>query len=515
MKRKIKFLLILTLLFSFILRFYKFDQTLRFDADEAMAYLIAERIIEDKFLLLVGPFTSLGQSVNVVPPTYYYLITFLYWLFRSAIAVTFVFLLIEIAAVYFIFRFGQLLTGARTGMLSALYFAVSSSMISYSRDIWMPYRLPFFIAVSFYLIFLSSLKKSGRLLLLSLIFYVISLMYISSLLLFLPFIVLYLQAYKKINHKEKIYKGLLQIIFALFLFYLPVFLFEIRNNYPFLDFIRNISTSNQNLITFGFENYISSLTANIKLFIRSIIAADFNFLPLIFLFLTLFIYSCSNKEIKFKKEILIILTVFSSGFLLSGFYGGKILIYHLAPLYPFFFILSAYITSVINTALLKKFSIANFTVFTIILFFILKYFIGNFLAENSRFNNLSGYHNRNQGFYMEAQYILQSSENKGFNIFTVTPDDKTGYHTTSYYYVLNKFSEINRIPFNNAGNWLNPFPAEKKELLFLICKNYNATEKLQDDQCLDETENIIEVKRGNVVEKKYMIYDIVYKIKTN
>ena len=159
-RRKTLFFLLLILLLAYVLRIYKFNQTLKLDADVGMAYLIAERIIREKFLLLVGPTTSFGETVNIVPPTYYYLITFLYWLFRSDLVVTFIFMLMEVISVYLIFLLGKILDNTRTGLISALFYSTSSAMIGYSRHIWEPYRLPFFITLSFYLLFLSLKKNS-------------------------------------------------------------------------------------------------------------------------------------------------------------------------------------------------------------------------------------------------------------------------------------------------------------------------------------------------------------------
>src|SRR3990167_5640100 len=120
-RRKTLFFLLLILLLAYVLRIYKFNQTLKLDADVGMAYLIAERIIREKFLLLVGPTTSFGETVNIVPPTYYYLITFLYWLFRSDLVVTFIFMLMEVISVYLIFLLGKILDNTRTGLISALF----------------------------------------------------------------------------------------------------------------------------------------------------------------------------------------------------------------------------------------------------------------------------------------------------------------------------------------------------------------------------------------------------------
>ena len=146
-KCKIKTGLILFFILSLaiLLRFYNFSDILNLNADVSMAYLIAERIIKEKYILLVGPITSFGEKVNAVPPTYYYLITLLYWLVKSDAAVTFVFAQLEVLSVLFIFLLGKEIDSVRTGLLSSFFYAISYTMIGYSRNIWEPYRLPFFM----------------------------------------------------------------------------------------------------------------------------------------------------------------------------------------------------------------------------------------------------------------------------------------------------------------------------------------------------------------------------------
>src|SRR3989338_7891669 len=304
-KKKSKFFLILILILSFLLRFFKFNQSMQLDADVGMAYLIAERIINEKYLLLVGPITSFGETINVVPPTYYYLITFLYWLFRSDLAVTFILMLTEILAVYFIFHLGKILAGVRTGLFAAFFYATSSIMIGYSHHIWEPYRLPFFVTLSFFLLFLSQIKKSKWVLYLSALFFVVSLMYISTFLILPSFLFLYIFTYKKINGDKKIILGFLPLFLLLIIFYSPVIFYEKQHSFPTLKFLANLTGSESNFISFYSGNYLNSLSTHLKLFLFSIVDTDFYY----YLFLTLipifffFLYH-RNKILNLNSKLL-------------------------------------------------------------------------------------------------------------------------------------------------------------------------------------------------------------------
>src|SRR3989344_8690772 len=87
MNKTVIYLLILILLLGVFLRFYNFSGTLVLSADQAVAYLLADRIINNNHILLLGPLTSLWK-VNLLSPTYYYIITIFYFIFRSELLVS-------------------------------------------------------------------------------------------------------------------------------------------------------------------------------------------------------------------------------------------------------------------------------------------------------------------------------------------------------------------------------------------------------------------------------------------
>ena len=513
-RRKTLFFLLLILLLAYVLRIYKFNQTLKLDADVGMAYLIAERIIREKFLLLVGPTTSFGETVNIVPPTYYYLITFLYWLFRSDLVVTFIFMLMEVISVYIIFLLGKILDNTRTGLISALFYSTSSAMIGYSRHIWEPYRLPFFITLSFYLLFLSLKKNSGQLLLLSGFFYAVSLMYISSFLVFPFFLALFIYCSIKINAGKSKIRSIFQFLLILFLFYSPVIFFESRNGFPFINFLSGFFNQDSNFIRLESGHFLNSLATHGELFLNSVFKTDsltylipYLILPFVFLILNL-------RRIKtLNRKISVILIMFSAGFLLTGFYGKAIYVHRLASLYPMFFIISAYPVTFLNRFLFRRSGLTGLLVFFIIMIPLSKYLISNSLAESNRMRNLSLYQKRYEGYFKVAEYILKSEGIINFNLFVMTPKDKIGYDTTSYYYALLKQSGINFADYNQAGNWIKVSPDYNKGWLYLICKDYNNSDySRQNDRCFEEFNNITRIKRSGYTEKKYILNDIIYKI---
>src|SRR3989338_8141191 len=123
LKKRLLILMLIIALGSF-LRLFKFMETFNFGADAAYAYILAKRIIEDKYILLLGPITSL-HGVNILAPTYYYIITLLYFIFRgNEVLVTLIFTLAGIMSLYLIYLVGKELFNAKTGLLAALLMAV-------------------------------------------------------------------------------------------------------------------------------------------------------------------------------------------------------------------------------------------------------------------------------------------------------------------------------------------------------------------------------------------------------
>src|SRR3989338_5398907 len=127
-------------------------------------------------------------------------------------------------------------------------------MIGYSHHIWEPYRLPFFITLSFFLLFLSQIKKSKWVLYLSALFFFVSLMYISTFLTLIPIFFFFLYHRNKIlNLNSK----LLWLLLALSLGFLlsglygkEIFVHRLSSLYPLFFLIVSYFLSLLNRLSF-------------------------------------------------------------------------------------------------------------------------------------------------------------------------------------------------------------------------------------------------------------------------
>ena len=200
--KKSTFLIFSIIILASIIRLFKFQNTLNMDTDQAMAYILANHILNYKHMLLVGPITTFWE-VNILPPTYYYLVTFLFWLFRKEILVSLSFAFTGILTVYLIYLLSNDYFDKKTALLTSLLFSFSYSMVEYSREIWEPHLVPLFVIIALY--FLSLLIKKGKLIFyhLSVISFMISFMYISSFTIFLPYLFILFKALSEFLKSRK------------------------------------------------------------------------------------------------------------------------------------------------------------------------------------------------------------------------------------------------------------------------------------------------------------------------
>ena len=130
MSRKSLWLLTLLILTGTFLRLFKFDHTLLLESDQAMAFLLANRIINFGHILLVGPNTSF-YGVNILPPTYYYIVTLIYFFWRSELGVSLAFTFIGIMSIPLIFLLAkEMALSAKTALIAAFFYTFSFTLIT-------------------------------------------------------------------------------------------------------------------------------------------------------------------------------------------------------------------------------------------------------------------------------------------------------------------------------------------------------------------------------------------------
>src|SRR3989344_654703 len=202
MKTKSLILLFLIIQLAMFLRLYKISDTINLSTDQTAAYLIVDRMINDKKILLVGPLTSIWQA-NLLPPTYYYIIAGLYSVSTNELFIPFVFSLLNTLTTILIFLTGTLVFRTRAGLISAFLFAVSEVMVWYGRDFWEHYLVPFFVALSILFIFVADKKRNPYFLHSSLIVFFLTFLYVSSVLMLPVYFYIFMITAGKIYSSKK------------------------------------------------------------------------------------------------------------------------------------------------------------------------------------------------------------------------------------------------------------------------------------------------------------------------
>src|SRR3990167_6345444 len=131
---KLSALIVLVLLAAF-LRLYQIDRYMQFQGDEGRDALVLWKLVVEKKLTLIGPGTSVGHMYN--GPLYYYLILPSFVLAGLSPVGPSVFVaLIGVATVLMIYLIGREWFSPMAGSTAAILYALSPTVIIYSRSSW-------------------------------------------------------------------------------------------------------------------------------------------------------------------------------------------------------------------------------------------------------------------------------------------------------------------------------------------------------------------------------------------
>lgn len=149
-KNKTEFIILVAiLLLASILRLYKIDQYLTFLGDEGRDVIIVRRFLVYGDIFLIGPGTSIGNMY--LGPLYYYMMAPPLWLFNySPVGPAVMIAVLSIITVWFVYYvcrewfYSKEHSGKVAGLIAAFLYAISPTVIIYSRSSWNPNIMPFF-----------------------------------------------------------------------------------------------------------------------------------------------------------------------------------------------------------------------------------------------------------------------------------------------------------------------------------------------------------------------------------
>ena len=146
--REAIFLSIIILVGAF-LRLYRISEYMIFLGDEGRDAIIVRRLLVNFDPILIGPRTSIGDMY--LGPLYYYLIAIPLLLANFSPVGPSVFVaLLGVVTIFFIWYVTREWFGWLAGGLSALLYAISPVVITYSKSSWNPNVMPFFALLSIY-----------------------------------------------------------------------------------------------------------------------------------------------------------------------------------------------------------------------------------------------------------------------------------------------------------------------------------------------------------------------------
>lgn len=233
--KKIKYLLHneyfwlgLILALGAFLRLWQIEPLQYFTYDQARDYLIIKKMIVDGKFTLVGP-TVLTPGVFLPPFYYYSLIPFL-WLFNfRLIGPDLYTAFLGIGAILVFYLLVKDLFGKNSALLSSLIFSANPYLIQVSRHAWNPNTI-YFYTLLFALAFERYILKKRNIYLVVAAFcfsWTLNLHYTVS-----AFIPLLSFLYFRELKTNKLSKYFLISAAVFVLFVSPIFLFEIRHNFP-------------------------------------------------------------------------------------------------------------------------------------------------------------------------------------------------------------------------------------------------------------------------------------------
>lgn len=142
-------LLIFILLISAFLRLYKIEDYLVFLADEGRDVLVVRRLLLEGDLIFVGPGTSIGTMY--LGPLYYYMMAPALLLANfSPVGPAVMIALLGVLTVFLLWHVSYKWFGKIPAFIASFLYAISPTVIIFSKSSWNPNIMPFFALLSIY-----------------------------------------------------------------------------------------------------------------------------------------------------------------------------------------------------------------------------------------------------------------------------------------------------------------------------------------------------------------------------
>lgn len=457
--------LFLILVAAAFLRFWNIKDSLMFQADQGRDVLVVSKIFKEADPVFIGPVTSIG-NMYLGPFYYYFMLPFLMLSYPSPMGPAYGVAILGLITVFLLFKFTEKVFDRKTALIATLFFALSSTVIEYSRFSWNPNIAPFFGLLMFYFTYMAWKKDTKYWLVVAAAFsLIIQLHYVALLSAGGAGIIFLVQAFEKFKKKNKkenkiFIKHILLSILIFLVSLTPLMLFDLKHDFrnvksltgilfeeESFDLNRKKGRTGINAITKYFTVDLRDKTSQV-LFETSFDINEVNH-PLLYLSIALVIfYLIKNKKKLNDGEIVLAAFLIPTIFGIA-LYQHNLYTHYISYTYPLIYIFYGIVFAKIKN---KYLFAAIFTPF-------FTYFL---------FNNINRYPIDDHSWTIDdvekvANSIYQRvEENEKYNVVLLS-ESKDLYAMTYRYYLSTKENQPTLIEEHHSAEKLFIINEEKKE----------------------------------------------------
>ena len=376
------YVLVVILVIGGFLRLYKISEYMTFLGDEGRDVIIVRRFLTELHPPLIGAGTSIGNMY--LGPLYYYMMAPALLLAAfSPVGPAVQIAILGVVTIWFVwFVFREWFPNVQGdtfnvgALVAAGLYAISPTVIIFSRSSWNPNIMPFFSLLSIYAIWKvyesrgASRKVGCWLLILGISFAFVLQSHYLGLFLAPTLFIFWLLTWWKVKMKSEEVKIFIRYsLFAISLFALlmsPLLIFDLRHNFQNLSAIKLFFTSSKD-IGLPFHVYLSKISSIASMISSNLISAKNIYLSTVTLtlFLSALVWACVTKKIKGPFGLLFLWLLI--GVVGVSFYKGSVYDHYLEFLFPApFLLLGAFAQNLVKT----KFWYAVFGLYLLFVVFV-------------------------------------------------------------------------------------------------------------------------------------------------
>lgn len=396
------------------LRLWKIADHMTFLGDEGRDALVLFNIFQNGKFTLLGPAASVGGFF--LGPAYYYLIIPGFLISgMSPVGMAAEVAILGVFSVLIIYLLIRNRLGVMPALFAALTYAVSPTIVTFSRSSWNPNIMPFLSLCIFSFLLLAKEKNNKIFYLFTGAFFGLAIQsHYLGLILTLPIIILTtIFSFSKVKN---ILMSYLLLVFGFFTTFLPFILFELRHGFTNTRTIFEFVTRPSGVVgirKFQYEDNVLSAIGRLFSEAYSILNSDIALLVGITIITLSILAIIKLKTTKARNLYLATLVWCITGILGIAFYNGQLYNYYFAFLFPVPFLLSALAVSVFKGT--KLFSLIGL----VLILLIISYLIPQNIIFKKPSNQLKTANN-------VAEKVIELAGNKPYN-FALMASGNTDY----------------------------------------------------------------------------------------